>query len=60
MAAQLEGPGTRVEKQRGKLGELRVTVNGQDAYTGNRLLYSSPKTVLTAVRAWLEKHPETS
>jgi len=53
VAAELEGPDTRVEKDRGKLGELRVTADGQDVYKGNRLLYSRPKTVLAAVRARL-------
>lgn len=53
MAAELEGPDTRVEKIKGGLGELRVTVDGQDVYKGNRLLYPRPKTVLAAVRARL-------
>lgn len=53
MAAELEGPDRHVEKIRGGLGELRVTVDGRDAYKGNRLLYPRPKTVLAAVRAYL-------
>jgi hypothetical protein len=53
VAAQLEGPDRRVQKLRGKLGELRVTVDGQDVYKGNRLFYPRPKTVLAAVRAHL-------
>jgi hypothetical protein len=57
VAAQLEGPEARVERVRGKIGELRVTVDGQDAYRGNPLWYPTPKTVLTAVRAWLAGHP---
>ena len=59
VAAQLEGPDTRVQKLRGKIGELRVTVDGQDVYKGNRLLYARPRTVLAAVRAWLGS-PERS
>jgi hypothetical protein len=53
VAAELEGPDTRVEKIRGGLGELRITVDGQEAYKGNRLLYPRTKTVLAAVRAHL-------
>lgn len=53
MAVQLEGPDRRVQKVRGKLGELRVTVDGEDVYNGNRLLYPLPRTVLAAVRAHL-------
>jgi hypothetical protein len=53
VAAELEGPDTRVQKIRGGLGELRVMVDGQEVYKGNRLLYPRPKTVLAAVRAHL-------
>jgi hypothetical protein len=58
VAAQLEGAGTQVERQRGKLGELRVTIDGQDAYRGNRLLYATPGAVLKGVRAWLARQPD--
>ena len=51
----MEGPDRRVQKVRGKLGELRVTVDGEDVYTGNRLLYPLPGTVLAAVRAHLAR-----
>jgi len=53
VAAELEGPDTRVEKIRGGLGELRITVDGHEVYKGNRLLYPRTKTVLAAVRAHL-------
>jgi hypothetical protein len=53
VAAQLEGPDVKVERVRGKLGELRVTVDGQDVYRGNRLLYPLPSKVVAAVRASL-------
>ncbi|HET6373863.1 MAG TPA: hypothetical protein VFG76_11170 [Candidatus Polarisedimenticolia bacterium] len=53
MAAQLRGPDTEVKMVRGGLGELRVTVEGQDAYSGYRLLYPSAKTVVTAVKKWM-------
>jgi len=56
VAAQLEGPDVKVERVRGKLGELRVTVDGKEAYRGNRLLYPRPSTVLAAVRAHLRGH----
>lgn len=53
VAAQLQGPDVKVERARGKLGELRVTIDGQDAYRGNRLLYPRPSKVVAAVQAWL-------
>jgi hypothetical protein len=53
VAAQLEGPDRRVERIRGGLGELRVTVDGREVYNGNRFLYPRPKTVIEAVRAHL-------
>jgi hypothetical protein len=55
VAAQLEGPDTRVERVRGGLGELRVSIDGQDAYTASRFLYPSTKSVVTAVREWMAK-----
>jgi hypothetical protein len=54
VAAQLQGADVKVERARGKLGELRVTVDGRDAYRGNRLLYPRPSKVVAAVRAWLD------
>ncbi|HYV84342.1 MAG TPA: hypothetical protein VFB49_00365 [Patescibacteria group bacterium] len=42
-----------MQKIRGGLGELRITVDGQEVYRGNRLLYPRTKTVLAAVRAHL-------
>lgn len=60
VAAQLRGPDTRVETIRGRLGELRVTVDGRDAFTGNRLWYTSPGRVLKAVRASLAGRPAPS
>jgi len=60
VAAQLEGPDTKVERVHGKLGELRVTVDGQDAFTGNPLWYPRPRTILAAVRARLGGQPPSS
>lgn len=57
VAARLRGPDTRVETVRGKIGELRVTVDGQDAFTGNRLWYPRLKTVLRSVRTFLGGRP---
>ena len=54
MAAQLEGPDRRVQKIKGGFGEFRVTVDGQTVYDGKRYLYPRPKTVLTAVRKFLD------
>jgi len=53
VAAELQGPDVKVERVRGKLGELRVSVDGRDVYVGNRLLYPRPSKVVAAVRAWL-------
>ena len=50
MAARLEGPDARVELVRGKLGEIRVSVDGEDAYVGPRLWYPRLRTILDAVR----------
>jgi len=60
VAAQLQGADTQVETHRGKLGELRVTVDGRDVYAGSRFLYPRPKTVLTAVRGWLAGNARSS
>lgn len=50
MAAQLEGPDTKVEQVPGKIGEIRVSVDGRDAYVGPRLWYPRLRTILDAVR----------
>jgi len=55
VAAQLEGPDVEVKKFRGGLGELRVTVDGKDAYKSNRFLYPSPTTVVNAVKEWMAR-----
>ena len=51
VAAQLEGPETRVEMKRGGIGELSVTVDGEEVYAGSRLWYPKPAKVLAALRA---------
>ena len=56
MAAALRrDPALHVETVRGGLGELRVSVGGQDAVTTNRLLYTRPSRVVEKVRAYLNK-----
>jgi len=37
------------------LGELRVSVDGWDAVTTNRLLYTRPSRVVERVRAYLNQ-----
>lgn len=56
MAAQLQGEDVKVERARGGFGDLRVTVDGQEAYRGNRLLYPRPSRVVAAVQTWMETH----
>ncbi|MBI4161870.1 MAG: hypothetical protein HY509_05435 [Acidobacteria bacterium] len=54
VAAQLqEMPGVQVKKERGGLGELSVTVDGDRVFACNRLLYPRARKVVAAVRARL-------
>jgi hypothetical protein len=55
VAAKLREDGARVEMKRGGFGELRVNVDGKDAYDGNRLMYTTPGRVLRAVRDFLRE-----
>ena len=56
MAAALRrDPELEVETVRGGLGELRVSVGGQDLVTTNRLLYTRPSRVVERVRAHLKE-----
>ena len=51
MAAELRrDPGVSVETVRGKLGELRVSIDDQDVVKTNRLLYPLPGPVVDKVR----------
>ncbi|MGH9797440.1 MAG: hypothetical protein ACRD5D_04710 [Candidatus Polarisedimenticolia bacterium] len=34
----------------GRLGEIRVAVDGRDAYIGSRLWWTRPRTILEALR----------
>jgi len=54
VAAQLRRlPETQVTLVRGGLGELRVAIDGEDAYDGNRLWYPLPRQIVAAVRRHL-------
>jgi hypothetical protein len=54
VAAQLgEDRTLNVQRIKGGLGELRVTVDGVDVVTTNRLLYPTPSAVVERVRAYL-------
>jgi hypothetical protein len=50
VAAQLQARGeAEVEMKPGGLGELRVTVDGRDAFVGNPLWYATPAKILRSV-----------
>jgi hypothetical protein len=52
VAAQLtEDPALEVHRRKGKLGELRVAVDGTDVV--DTLLYPLPGTVVARVRSYL-------
>jgi hypothetical protein len=54
VAAQFsEDPTVDVHRQRGALGELRVTVDGTDVVDTPALLYPTPTSVVKKVRAYL-------
>ena len=54
VAAQLSTDETlEVHRQRGGLGELRVSVDGVDVVDTSRLLYPTPTSVVEKVRAHL-------
>ena len=55
MAAQLSADTTlEVHRQKGGLGELRVTVDGTDVVDTYRLWYPTPSSVTARVRTYLE------
>lgn len=56
MAAELsQEPDLKVQKEKGGLGELSVSVEGTPVYEGNRLWYPTPTGVLSKVRKALGK-----
>lgn len=48
----------QVETKRGGLGELSVDVDGKRVFTGSRLRYPTPTSVVEKVRAQLPKQTE--
>ena len=59
MAADLEQDRElQVETKRGGLGELSVDVDGKRVFTGSRLRYPTPTSVVERVRAALPKQTE--
>jgi hypothetical protein len=57
VAAALERKGQHVELKSGGLGELRVSVDGRDAYVASRLWYPRPRKVLAAVERLIGTTP---
>ena len=54
VAARLAAdPGLEVHRQKGGLGELRVSVDGQDVVDTSRLWYPPPGSVVAQVRRHL-------
>jgi hypothetical protein len=60
VAADLEQDAeVEVQIKKGGLGELSVDVNAQRVFTGSRLWYPTPTSVVNKVRAALAQLPET-
>ena len=58
MAARLsQDENLDVHRQKGGLGELRVSVDGTDVVDTNRLLYPTPGSVVERVRAFVAPRP---
>lgn len=56
MAAELRQQGeAEIDMKPGGLGELRVSVDGRDAYVGSRFWYATPGKILRIVK---ENAPE--
>jgi hypothetical protein len=56
VAAKLaEDASLRVTRTRGGLGELRVVVDGKEAYDSNRLWYPTASSVVAHVRKFMTK-----
>lgn len=50
-------PTLDVHRLKGKLGELRVVVDGREVVDANPLAYPTPTSVVTKVRAYLTSAP---
>lgn len=60
VAADLEHDrDVQVETKKGGLGELSVDVDGKRVFTGSRIWYPTPTSVVEKVRAVLLKKTET-
>ncbi|MGI8918911.1 MAG: hypothetical protein ACR2H6_09945 [Pyrinomonadaceae bacterium] len=60
VAADLEHlPDVEVQTKKGGLGELSVDLDGKRAFTGSRIWYPTPTSVVEKVRAVLPKKTET-
>jgi hypothetical protein len=58
VAAQLANePGLEVTRTKGRLGELRVVVDGKDVVETNALWYPTPSSVVERVRSYLHESP---
>jgi hypothetical protein len=58
VAAQLaKEPGLEVSRTKGRLGELRVVVDGKDVVETNPLWYPTPSSVVERVRSYLHESP---
>ena len=52
-------PDVQVKREKGGLGELRVSVDGVDVVDTNRLWYPTPSSVVAKVRAHFNEHSIT-
>jgi hypothetical protein len=58
VAAQLaKEPGVEVSRTKGRLGELRVVVDGTDVVETNALWYPTPSSVVERIRSYLRESP---
>jgi uncharacterized protein (DUF2126 family) len=46
-----------VERRGGRLGELRISVDGVTAVDAPVLRWPRPRTLVAALRDWLRRHP---
>jgi hypothetical protein len=56
-AALREDPALRVERRGGRLGELRISVDGVTAVEAPVFWWPRPSTLVAALREWLARHP---
>lgn len=52
-------PDVEVQTKKGGLGELSVDLDGKRAFTGSRIWYPAPATIIKQVRELLPEGPET-